>query len=170
MIKLRKDYSTEEKILMALLGISSALYEACRDHDNYQEYKKGKITNFSKETIQSMNLLDILQKLGYPMDELGTYLYKDLILEVYKRLDKKDNYKELLDELNNPFSSLYHYVAREEKELGIKPFHQCIEQAIEERKINNKQIDYKTEALQIALYTKRHYSQKSKKRKKIINK
>ena len=172
-----------EEVLRVLQGTSFAIYEAKKDKENYEKYKNGELTNPKEEIEKDVKILDILERLGYPMNELGTYLYKDLIKEVCDEMKdisiKKDieKCKYILSELTNTYSSLYHYIAREWKEIGIIPFHLYIEQAIE--KIDKKKIDkelsekifgnnkktknYGFKAFQISAYTLNKYSYKDTK-------
>ncbi len=144
MAKSKKKNSDEYQLQMILKGTSYAMWEANRDKDNYKKFKKRKVAEFNDNTMQSMNILNILDKLGYPMDELGTYLYKDVINETVYNIEKiasddMDEYKELLNTLNDAYSPLYHYIAREWKEMGVTSFHLFIERAID--KIDDEKVD-----------------------------
>ena len=172
------DFSYLENMITILNGTSFAILEAKRDKSNYIKYKEGITDNFPEEVLTSMKILDILNNLGYPMNELGTYLYKDVILEVYNSIQNISNRndiekcRKLLEELNDTFSNFYHYIAREWKELGVKPFHLYIQQSIE--RINNNNINkelskkiygdkeeeknYGLNAFQIAAYVSNKYS------------
>ena len=147
MIKSHEEFTKAERIEMALQGTSYAMYEAARDKNNFQKYQTKDIEDLSEEAIKDMKILDVLQQLGYPMDELGTYLYKDMIREVYDKLEKMSTpkevyqYKAILSELRKPFSNSYLYIAREWKEMGIKSFHLYIQKAlskVDEQSSNKK--------------------------------
>ena len=120
---------------------------------------------------RDVEILSILEKLGYPMTHLGTYLYKDLITYVCDEIKDmginvlQSENKEMIEVLNNGYSSFYIWLAREDKELGCKTFHSYIEDAIskiDEEKINaslasriygtDEDITYGTSALHIAQY------------------
>ncbi|MEE3342576.1 MAG: hypothetical protein VZS44_00615 [Bacilli bacterium] len=145
MIKESDKYSDIEKIVKMLDGTSFAIHEANRDKENFEKYKNGNTEELSEETIKDMRLLQLLQRLGYPMEELGTYLFKDVIAEVYNSIQDEsgkkdiDKCRSIMVDLNNPFSNLYHYIAREWKELGIKSFHLFIKKATD--KIDYNSID-----------------------------
>ena len=143
MNKLHKKNSDIEKILKMLDGTSFARYEASKDKENFEKYKRNERADFKEETLNNMKILDLLQRLGYSMEELGTYLLKDVIVEVYNYIQDKNGNKNMdrcssiMAELNNPFSNFYLHIAREWKELGIKPFHLFIKKA-------QDTIDYKS--------------------------
>lgn len=174
MLKRNEEYSQDEKLLMVLHGSSFATYVANKDRDKYAKFKTGKKQELSDSDSRSMNVLSILNGLGYPMEELGTYLYKMVITEICDSLKgitgKKSDMekcKNLLMQLNDGFSQFYHNVAREYLEMGVKSFHLYIQQAIE--KINYKKVDldlsyqifganpieqsYGLQAFQLAAYT-----------------
>ena len=178
MIKGVGDLSLEERKISFLQGTSFAMYEANIDKKNYINYKKGETKELSESVMKSMEILEILEKLGYSLDELGTFFYKDVIAEVYEKLkdvsSRNDMQKcrELMSELTDSFSSFYFYIAREWKEVGVKPFHLFIQQAIS--RIDDKAIDielskkifgenpeesnYGLQAFQIAAYVANKYS------------
>ena len=137
MIQSVKEFSKEKQFEMFMQGTSFAMYEANRDKNNYEKYKTVGKEELSEETIIDMTILEVLQNLGFPMDRLGTYLYKDMIREIYDKLENMKTikevyqYKTLLNELGNIYSSFYLQIAREWKEIGIKSFHIYIQNAID---------------------------------------
>ena len=169
---------SNEELIRVLQGTSFAVYSAKKDKEKYELYKKGELKNIDEETKKELKILDILERLGYPMNELGTYLYKDLINEVCDEMKGVstrrdiDKCRILLQELTDTYSNLYHYIAREWKEMGIKTFHLYIGQAterIDKEKIdkelskkiygnNHNSQDYGLHAFQIAAYTLNKYS------------
>lgn len=174
MLKRNEEYSQDEQLLMILQGSSFATYVANIDRANYAKYKAGVEQEWSDSDARSMQVLSILDGLGYPMEELGTYLYKEVITEICDSLKgitgKRSDMakcKDLLTQLNNGFSQFYHNVAREYLDMGVTSFHLYIQQAIE--KINYEKIDldlsyqifgadpteqnYGLQAFQLAAYT-----------------
>ena len=178
MVQSNDKFSMEERLIMVLHGSSFAMYEASLDKEDYEKYKKGKTEDFSEERMKNLELLDILVRLGFSTDELGTYLYKDVIAEAYERVkdlsrrEDMDECRALMSELTNAFSNIYRYVAREWKEMGVKSFHLYIQksiEAIDENKIDtelSKKIfgsspdenNYGLQAFQIAAYAAKKYS------------
>ena len=170
--------ASNKELIRVLQGTSFAIYSAKKDKEKYELYKKEELKNINEETRRELKILDILERLGYPMNELGTYLYKDLINEVCDEMKDVstrrdiDKCRILLQELTDIYSNLYHYIAREWKEMGIKTFHLYIGQAterIDKEKIdkelskkiygnNNNSQDYGLHAFQIAAYTLNKYS------------
>ena len=174
MLKRNEEYSKNEKLLMVLHGTSFAVYVANKDIDKYAKFKALEDQELSEADSRSMEVLSILDRLGFPMNELGTYLYKEVITELCDSLKEitgkrsdMDKCRYLLAQLNDAFSQFYHDIAREYLEIGIKPFHLYIQQALE--KINYEKVDldlsyqifganpveqnYGLQAFQLAAYT-----------------
>lgn len=145
MVKEIQKFSESEQMLMLLQGTSYAMYEAGYENKIYNNYKEGKEIEVSKSEMEGLKILSLLDNLGYPMDELGTYLYKDVIIKLCDLLKdistRRDMEKcsEILEELNNCYSCFYHGIAREDKEIGVKTFHLYIKQAVD--KIDEEKID-----------------------------
>ena len=179
MLRSLDDYSEGEKLLMVLHGCDYATYEANEDIENFNKYLSGYVEGFSERTLRDMEILSLLKKLGFPMQELGTYLYKDLISEICEVLnclsDKRDDVnvcRELLAKLNDAYSSFYHSIGREWKELGITSFHLYIIDALEsidddniDQELSSKitgeefhDLNYGTHAFMLAAYTLKKYS------------
>lgn len=183
MVKYWKYFTEYEKFMLVFYGLEYAMDEANEDKEKYKLYQKGYACNFSEEEIKNMEVLWVLDKLGYSLDELGTYLYKDVIIKISNRLNSASNkdimaeYKKLKSELSNAFSVFYLHAARDDKQIGVKSFHLYIEKAI--NNINEKAIDkelsmeiygnnprelnYGLNALQIAAYVLEKYEFKNTK-------
>lgn len=136
----------EKEIKSVLNGTSYAVFSAKVDVEKYNEYKKGNMDELSEYELKEMEIISILERLGYSLDELGTYLYKEVIMYAHEEInsfDRRDVSKaeNLLESMNDAFSSFYHIIAREDLELGIKSFHKFIGLAID--KIDNEKIDGK---------------------------
>lgn len=177
MIKNLEKVSFSENAEMIATGISYAMFEANLDKEMYEKHKNGELVDVSLTKQKNINILALLEGLGFPMDELGTYLYKDVISEVYdqvKDVSKRDDMpkcRELMTELNDAYSDFYRFLARDDKEMGLSSFHLCIEQAIS--KVNEKSINkelavkvfgtnpedtnYGLLSFQLACYVAHHY-------------
>ena len=66
----------------------SYAYEERRD---YEKYKSGSLDELSEDRLVQMEVLDVLEKLSFPMDKMGTYLYKDMIVKVMRYLNGVDD-------------------------------------------------------------------------------
>jgi len=190
MLKAISEYSEDEKLSMVLCGNDYATYEANIDIGNYKKYLKHETDDFSERTFRDMEILEMLSKLGYPMNELGTYLYKDLISEICEVLKGISSRRDmnicrvLLAKLNDAYSSFYHSIGREWKELGITSFHLYIMEALEEidydsvdedlsRKIYGDEFydqNYGLHAFKMAAYVLKKYSFSDAEYKKPIMK
>lgn len=103
----------------------------------YHKYKEGCFEVLSEDILPKMEVLDFLEKLGFSIDNPGTYLYKDMVVKAMDYLNGTDNFgnsisrDELLQQMKKPFSQFYTDVARNNLDIGIKTFHAYVEQAIE---------------------------------------
>lgn len=59
--------------------MSYAMRVARKEKELYENLKEGNFKNITENEERNVEILSILEKLGYPMTNLGTYLYKDLI-------------------------------------------------------------------------------------------
>lgn len=140
----------------------------------YEAYRCGMLIGpLLEDEQQEIDVLKVLEELGYPMQETGTYFYKDIIIKAKQELQKiyqKDpEAKEaaeanLSKEMGNKFSQFYFDIARNNLDMGLKTFHSCISLAHQNRIQNPMNItlgqeigvdgfgDYKGEALLIANY------------------
>ena len=101
-----------------------------RTEANYNKYKLGMVEDFSDYDCQDMQVLETLERLGFPLNEIGTYFYKNMILKVIYFINQNSTSKaQLLEQMNNPFSQFYIDVARNDLDVGIKTFHSHIEDA-----------------------------------------
>ena len=118
--------------------MSYASNVANRELAVYEYLKKGKSIDLNFHQERDVEILSILEKLGYPMAHLGTYLYKDLISLVCEIIEKMESCELLnkrsviIEILNNGYSSHYIWLATDDKDLGCKTFHGFIQGAIEE--------------------------------------
>lgn len=167
----------DERSMSAVLdGTSFAIDIAKKDKNLYDQVKEGKQLVLTSGQELDMKIISALDKLGYPMDELGTYIYKELISTLYDKiqhLDRKDidEAMKIVEELDNAYSNLYWTEAREYLEMSVKKYHLYIEQAIDNidvDKIDNKfaskvfgknpaELNYGRSAFQIASYIASKY-------------
>ena len=113
--------------------------------EEYQKCYKIKPDIITSENRETSAIL-LLEKLGYPMDRLGTYLQKTIILRVAEYLEtgltvrnESITEEELKMELNNYFSQFYFEIARNELDIGTRTFHAHIKDAVE--KIDYSKVD-----------------------------
>ncbi len=159
-----------DDLLNVLDGTSLAKTIAKDDKDKYDKYKKGAFVSDKKYDYKNMYILSLLEGLGFSMDELGTYLYKELILEVEEQLEKSsgessiDSYKKLYDQLNNINSNLYAWVYSDYLEMGKKTYMAYLNRAFEKVDLskvdkniqmslfgNEEQSDYAYETIQLGM-------------------
>lgn len=152
-----------------------AVYSAKEEKNLYDSLKKGMpyvLTELQKNEVE---ILCILEKLGFPMSQLGTYLYKDVIVEVCNIINEgeitsNNKKRKLIARLNDGYDKIYKQIASEDKEIGCKSFHSYIEGAIKdidetrtdtslaEKIYGDKDITYGTAAFRIADYYLNEYT------------
>ena len=129
-----KDKNSQESVFSRGFFLSTIRSEK----DDYLSYKLGSLENVSEERLQEMEVIEVLEKLGFPLDSVGTYLFKDMIVKAMKELDGRDAFgreispDELLQQMKSPFSQFYVDVARNDLDMGIKTFHSHMERTLEE--------------------------------------
>ena len=178
MLKDINNMTDEEKLNSVLFGNCLAVYCANTDKKNYKQYKLGNISKLTNDELIDMKVLDLLYSLGYPNNELGTYLYKEVICELYRYIN--DNFDELtmveyeyiIKDLNNAYSQFYFNQARNILEMGVTSFHLYIQDTInkiDENKIDKElskkvygpnpvEFNYGIQALQLTGYLLNKYS------------
>lgn len=151
-----------------------AVYSAKEEKNLYDSLKKGMpyvLTELQKNEVE---ILCILEKLGFQMSQLGTYLYKDVIVKVCNIINEgeitsNNKRRKLIARLNDGYDEIYKQIASEDKEIGCKTFHSYIEGAIKdidetrtdtslaEKIYGDKDITYGTAAFRIADYYLNEY-------------
>ena len=132
MQNLSKSCNSQEVLYSGFL--ISLAYE---DKTDYAKFKTGSLDEISNGRLEQMKILSILERLSFPMDDVGTYFFKDMIVKARRYLSGTDDFngtisqEELLQELQDPFSQFYFDLARNELDIGLKTFHTVIEHALE---------------------------------------
>ena len=163
--------------------ISFARWDQAKDLERYRNYKKGELDKIDDRELD-MRILSLLEELGYPIENIGTYLYKELISYIYEDVGKAiqtniDN-KELMYELLEPYSGLYRGLASDYLEIGTKSFHKYVKEAIALRDsktatepltltiegLSDNYIDYGVQAMFLAAYIYGSMSEKKTKKGK----
>ena len=115
---------------------SRYVFRKCNlDRIEYDSYKAGILEDISSDKELEMKTLSLLEQIGFSMNDIGTYLYKNMVVEVAKRLRKISNDDELEREklllyIRSPYSQFYVDVARNDLDMGIKTFHEYVDVAL----------------------------------------
>ena len=125
-------------------------FVVCGDRGMYNRFKDGLLTDIDEKQSIKIKILSLLEAYGFPMDELGTYFYKDIIAKCYDVINSKqdENYFNrcgmLLEELKNPYSNFYFDLARNEHAMGTTTMNNRINSAFLERKKEhiNKSVEH----------------------------
>lgn len=141
------DLAQNERRTISLLRGYWRLYDI--DMDNYKLYKENKIEGEIPEyNMAEMKTLDTLSDLGFPMDHMGTYFYKDVIMATKPYLEsiinegiieKYDYLKNVVDE---PYNSFYLNISRGQNEMPLMDLHVGIMSAI--NNVNKDNINMST--------------------------
>ena len=142
----------------------------------YSTYKEGNISveNLTEREKLAVETLNVLEELGYSLEETGTYFYKDVIVKAVEQLQEsssEESYQELIEDLNNDYSQFYFDIARNGYDVGLKTFHSCInishqtknpQDTVLQQRIGIKDANrnYKQEALLIANYIMENQTRK----------
>ena len=154
------------------------------ERDKYLAFKKGKDIDYNYDDYLSNRILMLLEKMGYSVNELGTYAYKNLIMEIINYLE--DGYCEydIINYLYNFRSQLYLDVAHDTSyaDFGIKTFLSYIDDAFYNRNKDDlsksmianifgdyKDTDYRIQAYLIACYLENNLQRGSKVKVKAVN-
>lgn len=109
------------------------------DKKNYLEYKNGVKKDYSSDEISSLLIIELLDKNGFSLDCLGTYLYKDVVKNVIGCMKNPgNNLEQLRMDLSNPYSQFYFDISRNDRDMGVNTFHSYIEEAILNIQFDNK--------------------------------
>ena len=94
------------------LNLSPSFYDS-----SYEKYWEGKNYGFdyielSGREKDEMNVLYLLELLGFPMDETGTFLYKEMIVEASRELKNSGvaEKKMIKSAMANPYSQFLFYL------------------------------------------------------------
>ena len=122
-------FSREDESIYKMYNLTKDYY--ADDYVLYKKYLQGNTDDFNQYDYMNTFVLSLLQQLGFNMAEVGTYFYKDVILKTISYLNVDNpNYGEIIAQVNNEYSSLYHDISRNEKDVGVSTFHLCIKKAI----------------------------------------
>lgn len=139
--------------------------EMCSIYRNKASITAERLTG--KQTTE-LEILYILEQLGFPMNETGTYFYKNIIVEASKNLlesENKEDEQAVEQEMANPFSQFYFNLSRNDHDIGVKTFHSCVMSSFLNRNkkeentylkhtigLDDNKMDYRKQALTIAKY------------------
>ena len=138
MEKQLRQFNEEER--RSMLSYSS-LYANREANISKKQYEK-QIENCSMSQDIDTVIIQCLEKLGFPLDEMGTYIYKDVISNVIDSLIKSDDEtqkQQLTEQLNHTYSQFYFDVAKNDNDMGVNTFHAYIQKAL--AKINPEKKD-----------------------------
>ena len=132
----RKDnmntYDEEVNLFLNSLNFRGQIGNSSRTA--YIKYKKGE--RFPDDYLDEVRIVEILDDLGFSIDEVGTFLYAKMILSVLAYLREIPirgivlSEEELNEQLENAFSQFYLDIARNDLDIGIKTFHFSIKRAL----------------------------------------
>ena len=106
------------------------------ERSKYQAFKNGKLTTFDYGNDIDFSILMILEKLGFSSNEIGTYVYKNLIKKIIYMINDGVMEEEILASLMKNHSQLYLDVAYD-TDIGTKTLHSYIDKAVSKINVNN---------------------------------
>lgn len=110
----------------------------------YMKYKFANVRPMMSDNWSEVEVLFLLDRLGFPMYDNGTYMYMGLVLMVVNELLKIDvlhgnSCLELITQLSDGNSPVYVDYARDELNMSVDKFHSCINRTIS--MINPEEMD-----------------------------
>ena len=66
-------------------------YKECEAKANKKNVANVMTSELSDDQLEEMQVLSILDNLGYSLDEMGTYLYKEVIVTAYNEINDRPN-------------------------------------------------------------------------------
>ncbi len=110
-------------------------YSANYDQKLYEKYKAGERDNISWYDLHSMQVLSILDRLGYPMKQVGTRLLKELVIGVEQKIDLYDLNEptEVKEDLEKAESTIRKDVSVDFLSISDNIFGRLISKSIAER-------------------------------------
>ncbi len=136
-IKRLRDVSTQ---LLKRYGVEFSSCGASHDKDIYLKYHDSLREDVPEVYDQTIRVLNILNRLGFPMELVGTYLYKMVIDRIIKRLKKGEDIH-LIDELKSMYSQFYFDIARNDLDIGTKTFYRFIRESLDKTDLNQELLE-----------------------------
>ncbi len=98
----------------------------------YMEYKNRVNSDSNYKSLEFETLIT-LENLGYPINDIGIYYFRDLIVRACVLREDGITDTDLCSLLDDEFSQFYFDVARNENDIGIKNFNRIIGSCLEKR-------------------------------------
>lgn len=143
-----------------LFNADNIEFSSYEERKKYLEYKDGLLGIIDSDLELKFNILSLLEEMGFSINRLGTYFYRDIVFKLVKELKWLDGdsyifivnqirnnnmngddvviedvlrqHKEkLLKELVEPYSQFYFDIARNDNDIGTKTFHAYIQNSFE---------------------------------------
>lgn len=137
------EYSKDDRKRISQKIGTITLIDVIEEKSDYLAFRSNKDMDLTVHRELELEVIRLLENLGYSLEEMGTFFYKDVIVGIVDALDclTESDYKTFLESLNSPFSQFYFNLARNERDIGTKSFHEYISKAhlsIDVRKANRK--------------------------------
>lgn len=177
-MEIKDNYTQNEWIELFMGNVDLSVYGAIEDKKLYEEYIATKAID-DESKINEMEIYYCLSLLGFKLEQLGTYYYKEIInrlLQIIPSIFENNDIEQLeqlLISLKNKFSQFYFDIAVNEQDTGLKTFHRIIKEAKDNRNkpdellskkiFNNEPLDEDLEPLAIAKYLNEVVLTKNKK-------
>lgn len=135
-VKNFEDFTDEERYRLECLHISKAMYKMSLIQKQYYEY-------LSRDENSPVDMDDYtflaaltLSKLGYSMEDFGTYLYAEEIAEIVKRRNEQENFNtrdffcKTKGDIEKSYSNFYTEIIKEKLDMRFEDFHAYIKESI----------------------------------------
>lgn len=153
------------------------LFIASDDRERYINYKSTNTKPIDKYERDAMQIISILERLGFSLNEVGTYLYKELIMYIYQEIKDGEEITEKIDDMS---SRLIKKLSNNILEMPIDQYEELVKESIDyidgenadielsEKIIKESIYDIGANAYEIASYYMEEKEKKNKKKNGLL--
>ena len=128
---------------------SFSLFIAKDDRERYNEYKATGTKPIDKYEKDSMEIISILERLGFSLDEIGTYLYKELIMSMYQEIKNSNEITETKEEMS---ARLVKKLTHNVLEMPCDQYEELVKESIDSIDGNNIDIELSEKVFKNSIY------------------
>lgn len=125
------------------------LFIARDDRERYINYKSTNTKPIDKYECDAMEIISILERLGFSLNEVGTYLYKELIMYIYEEIKNGEEITEEVDEMCNRFIKK---LSLNVLEMTIDQYKEVVKESIDCIDGENADIELSTKIFKDSIY------------------
>lgn len=125
------------------------LFIAKDDRERYNKFKTTGTKPIDKYEKDAMEIISILERLGFSLDEIGTYLYKELIMSMYQEIKNNEEITEKIDDMGERLTKkLTHDLLEMERDL----YEELVKESIDSIDGSNVDIELSEKVFKDSIY------------------